>query len=69
MLRQQNFKCAVCGVDSKKLPRRLSVDHDHNTKAIRGLLCYKCNMAIGLVNESPTILDAMKAYLQKYKIA
>jgi hypothetical protein len=41
MLERQNGRCAIC----TRLPvrRRLAVDHDHNTGAIRALLCHTCN--------------------------
>lgn len=41
MLVQQENRCAIC----RRLPkaRRLSVDHDHKTGKVRGLLCYICN--------------------------
>ena len=45
MLQVQNGRCAICG----ELPsnKRLCIDHDHNTGAVRGLLCIGCNVAIG----------------------
>lgn len=43
-LAKQGGGCAVCGRPPKT--RRLHVDHDHATGAIRGLLCYRCNRAI-----------------------
>lgn len=41
---KQGGKCACCGVKPEK---RLRVDHDHVTGAIRGLLCHNCNVGIG----------------------
>lgn len=51
---QQKNLCAVCGLpEIAKTPqgniRPLSVDHNHNTKQVRGLLCSKCNLALGLL--------------------
>ena len=43
----------------------LSVDHNHKTGEIRGLLCRKCNMAIGLIGDSPDTLARAIAYLLK----
>lgn len=37
----QGGGCAICGNAPKT--RRLHVDHNHATGAIRGLLCYRCN--------------------------
>lgn len=50
MLRKQHGVCAICeGVCSSG--KNLSVDHDHQTGAIRGLLCSNCNRAIGLLGD------------------
>jgi hypothetical protein len=58
----QGGGCAICGhqpTDSFKL----HVDHCHSTGRVRGLLCSKCNQAIGLFNESPEIMRAALRYL------
>lgn len=62
---KQKEVCAICKV--KKLPRyqkNLHVDHCHKTKKIRGLLCWKCNSAIGLFNDNISILLAAIKYLK-----
>lgn len=41
LLAAQGGGCAICGATPKT--RRLHVDHDHKTGAVRGLLCYRCN--------------------------
>ena len=46
----QNGLCAICCKTQKK--KRLAVDHNHETGEIRGLLCDKCNRAIGLLGDS-----------------
>ena len=53
--------CAICGANEDL---KLHVDHDHNTKKVRGLLCGKCNKAIGLLNDSPDLLRAAADYLE-----
>jgi hypothetical protein len=66
---KQNGVCAICNlpetVIDKGTKRRLAVDHCHSTGKIRGLLCTKCNKGIGLLNDSPEILDKASAYLRK----
>lgn len=44
LLEAQGGVCAIC----KQPPRRnyLSVDHDHSTGRIRGLLCVRCNLSV-----------------------
>ncbi len=44
MLDRQGGGCAICGTTPKT--RRLNVDHDHRTGAVRGLLCHRCNRAL-----------------------
>ena len=50
MLVEQNFCCAICDRHRNELPRALSVDHNHVTGAVRGLLCSACNTALGKFN-------------------
>ena len=53
MLQKQNGVCAICScVDTTVVNGGqclLSVDHDHETGKIRGLLCHKCNTGIGML--------------------
>jgi hypothetical protein len=51
MLSRQRGVCAICGGRNQPPTRRLAVDHDHATGKVRGLLCYRCNSAIGLFDE------------------
>lgn len=61
LLEKQNGVCAVCGKPPNG--RRLHVDHDHRTGAVRGLLCSGCNVALGAVDDSPSILQRLINYL------
>jgi Recombination endonuclease VII len=44
LLAAQGGHCALCPNVPKT--RRLHVDHDHATRRVRGLLCYRCNRAL-----------------------
>ena len=57
--------CAVCGAHQGVLNHTLYIDHDHNTGKVRGLLCSRCNQAVGYA-ESPD-LDKILAYIEKFK--
>lgn len=57
--------CAICGEPE---PSGLHIDHDHETGLIRGLLCGKCNKAIGLLKEDPGLFDAASSYLQRTQL-
>ena len=63
LLNLQNGRCAVC----KKLPdanKKLSVDHCHTTGRVRGLLCYKCNTAAGMLGDDPELAAILALYLK-----
>lgn len=47
ILAEQNGCCAICGRHKSEFKRALAVDHNHDTKEIRGLLCHTCNNGIG----------------------
>lgn len=61
MLTAQGGVCAICGNADER--RMLSVDHDHATGAVRGLLCSNCNRAIGWLHDDPDLLRAAIEYL------
>lgn len=64
ILKIQNGKCAICGFLLPASYRGRNLDHCHSTGRIRGILCPQCNMAIGLVEDNPEILEAAAAYLR-----
>jgi len=57
----QNGLCAICD----KQPNRefLDVDHCHETGKVRGLLCNKCNQALGLLGDDLSIVMRVYTYL------
>ena len=65
MLGLQNGVCSTCGLPSPN-SRKLSVDHDHVTGAVRSLLCVRCNSILGLCNDNPAILTAALSYLRDH---
>lgn len=70
MLAAQKGCCAICGTDRPNGNSAFfAVDHDHVTGKIRGLLCSTCNMALGLLRDSVTILRKAAAYLEQHKIS
>lgn len=64
MLEKQGGVCAACGdVETRKDTQHLAVDHDHSTGVVRGILCQKCNTALGLLNDDPQRISALLNYL------
>lgn len=65
----QNGACAICGKAEESTYRgkirRLAVDHCHTTNTNRGLLCFKCNAAIGCMEDNIDIMASAISYLQQ----
>lgn len=71
VLEAQQHRCAVCGCEASdparnKGKKRFNIDHDHTTGQVRGLLCSTCNVAIGHLRDSATLLRRAAAYLESY---
>jgi len=60
----QGGTCAICNKPPNGRP--LSVDHNHKTGEVRGLLCDLCNWAIGHLDEDPIRARSLADYLEKY---
>jgi len=62
LLKNQNFGCAICFT---KNPGRkyFDIDHCHESKAVRGLLCHQCNVALGFFKDSKENLERAIIYL------
>lgn len=60
----QGGLCAICGKTNGK-HHKLAIDHCHKTGVFRGLLCKKCNSAIGWFDDSIEILSKAIDYLRK----
>lgn len=71
LLGVQQSRCAICARDERAVDprttalRKLSVDHDHVTGKVRGLLCGSCNRALGLFGDDPEVLAAAETYVRK----
>ena len=61
----QGRVCAICGDPYSKGNGRLHVDHDHVTGKIRGILCQACNVTLGKMRDSPTLLRLAADYLER----
>ena len=62
ILDAQDGACALC--ECAPTPGiSLHVDHDHGTGEVRGLLCVRCNNALGLLREDPDLLKRAARYV------
>jgi hypothetical protein len=62
ILRDQGGVCAICKAEPKPT-KRLSVDHNHATGEVRGLLCTSCNHGLGNFRDKPELLRLAAEYL------
>ena len=70
-LKEQGGVCAGCGRNRKMMWRgkevEMALDHDHDSKSPRGILCIKCNRAFGLLEENIQTMLNLIEYTKKYK--
>ena len=57
---RQGGLCAIC-----KQKRKLCIDHKHGTKNIRGLLCSKCNVGLGMFQDDFSVLIRAADYIRQ----
>ncbi len=63
LLEQQENGCAICRIPFTEVPAH--IDHCHQTGRVRGILCGPCNRALGLLEDSPELIQRALAYLQR----
>jgi hypothetical protein len=62
MLRAQAGVCAIC-----QSAAATQVDHDHETSAVRALLCFNCNGGLGQFRDDPAVLRAAADYVEEHR--
>jgi len=60
---EQLGRCAICVDPLAEV--KVCVDHDHETGAVRGLLCNRCNQGLGYFRDSAGIMNAAVRYLME----
>jgi len=63
MWNNQEGKCEICGKPFKSYSYAF-VDHNHRTGEVRGLLCHRCNVGLGYIEDIGYNIKATK-YLSK----
>lgn len=56
-------ECEICGSDAVGV---ICFDHCHVSQQFRGWLCGRCNRVLGLVKDSPALLEQLRQYLNKH---
>jgi hypothetical protein len=69
---EQDGLCACCGkrlelvIDDYRANDMAVVDHDHETGALRGILCAACNLGIGKLGDTLTSVENAVRYLSEF---
>lgn len=66
LLDSQGGTCAACRTSEFGALGPV-VDHDHTTSEIRGLLCNRCNVALGMALDDPQRLRALADYVEEHR--
>ena len=67
LLLKQNGRCAICRTKEPSGSGDWAIDHDHVTGQVRGLLCTRCNLAIGLLRDDPKVITAALRYVERHR--
>src|ERR1700704_3734428 len=65
MLARQNGVCAICL--EEEVNKSLCVDHDHNTRMLRDLLCDACNKGLGHYRDDSALMRRGADYLDYWQ--
>lgn len=63
LLEKQNHRCVICSRHADEFKIRLSIDHNHGTGEIRGLLCTYCNHRVIGRHKDGDLLRRMADYV------
>jgi len=65
MFAVQGSRCKACGSLTSRHKHHWNVDHDHKTGKVRGILCWPCNAALGMVQDNSQQLRQLADYLER----
>lgn len=63
LLKLQNNQCCICKSHIKDNNKNFSIDHCHDKKLVRGLLCSRCNLGLGYFKDNKDLLESAFKYL------
>lgn len=76
MLAEQAGRCAICRTDEPGGSGTWHIDHDHSCcpgrkascgRCIRGLLCTRCNIGLGNLQDNPETIRAAADYVERFR--
>src|ERR1700687_4973398 len=68
MMAEQDGKCKLCREPfGKSRGKRPALDHDHETHKVRGILHGNCNIALGMLQDSPELCGLAAECLRSHQ--
>jgi len=69
MIAEQGYACAICRVlfSELKQTHQPSIEHNHTTGKVRGVLCQKCNLRLASVEDTEWLTSAQRYLIQTEK--
>lgn len=64
LLESQKGLCGICRMIPGR--KKLSIDHNHGTGKVRGLLCNNCNAGIGFLKDDSSLLKRASNYIRRH---
>ena len=68
LVKEQNNKCYICGIEGGYNGKPLYVDHCHTSGQVRRLLCQHCNSGLGMFKDNPELLLKAADYLKEHNV-
>ena len=65
LMAEQGGTCAICNSGVDKGYGYLCVDHNHETGEVRGLLCHRCNMHVGVLEQVDSV-ERCQEYIRRW---
>lgn len=65
LLKSQGGKCACCRKNQEEHEKTFHIDHCHKTGKVRGIVCFHCNSALGMIKDSIETTENIISYLKK----
>ena len=66
LVKNQDGKCYLCGIEENYNGKPLYVDHCHTSGKIRKLLCQHCNSGLGMFRDNPELLEKAAEYVREH---
>lgn len=72
LIKKCGNRCSICKEKEtstfKGSVKDLAIDHCHETGVVRGLLCNRCNVMLGMAKDNITVLMNAADYLDRYRV-